>query len=115
MKLGVRIGILGDFEERLEEVCSRRKAINHSSQSRCDASQGTKERENSEEALTSNDVLEILDHTSSLVDIVETRDLDEPSDVVRDEFVVDDPFGELVPFVDVSGEQEKEKESENSQ
>jgi hypothetical protein len=31
--------------------------------------------------------------------------LDKPSNIVRDELVVDDPSGEFVPFIDVSDHQ----------
>ena len=34
-----------------------------------------------------------------LVDVIETRDLDEPADIVGIELVVDDPPSQLVPLI----------------
>ena len=47
---------------------------------------------------TADDVLERLYRTAGFVYIVQPRDLYEPPHVVREELVVYDPFGELVPF-----------------
>lgn len=52
--------------------------------------------------LTPHDVFECIHLTCGFVDFVQPRDLNEPSDVVRQELVVDDPFSQLVPFVQVS-------------
>jgi hypothetical protein len=47
---------------------------------------------------TVKDVGKSVDIPTFLVDAVETRNLNEPPYVVAVEFVVDDPFRELVPF-----------------
>lgn len=52
-----------------------------------------------EEKLTSYDIFKRLHRSIGLVDFVESRDLDKPANVVGEEFVVDHPFGQLVPFV----------------
>jgi len=44
------------------------------------------------------DVREGVDVATLLVNAVQTRYLDEPPNVVAKEFVVDNPFGELVPL-----------------
>jgi hypothetical protein len=53
--------------------------------------------------LTLDNVFEVLDETCSFVDFIQPWHLDEPSDIVRDELVVDYPFGEFIPFIKVSG------------
>jgi hypothetical protein len=52
--------------------------------------------------LTLDDILEIFDQAPAPEHLVQPRNLDEPSDVVRDELVVDDPFRELVPFLQIT-------------
>ena len=49
--------------------------------------------------LTSDDTFKVLHLTGHLVNVVQPRNLNQPSDIVRVEFVMDDPFSELVPFV----------------
>lgn len=49
--------------------------------------------------LTLDDLLEVVDGAGLLEDIVEAGDLDEPAHIVGEELVLDDPLGELVPFV----------------
>jgi hypothetical protein len=44
------------------------------------------------EALTGDQIFEGFDGSAPLVNIVEARDLDQPSDVVRKQLVVDHPF-----------------------
>jgi len=44
------------------------------------------------------DVRESVDVAALLVDAVQARYLDQPSNVVAEEFVVDNPFGKLVPL-----------------
>lgn len=43
--------------------------------------------------LTGNNILKGFDRTVGFIDFVQTRNLDQPSDVVGVEFVIDDPFG----------------------
>jgi hypothetical protein len=52
--------------------------------------------------LTLDNILKVLDQASTLEHLVQPWHLDEPADVVRDELVVDDPFRELVPFLQVT-------------
>ncbi len=56
-------------------------------------------RKRIEQGRTDNDILKGLDRSIRLVHVIQSRDLDEPSDVVRVELIVDDPLCELVPFV----------------
>lgn len=53
------------------------------------------------EGLTSDDVLKALDGAALFEEVVQSRNLDEPADVVREDLVVDDPFCELIPFIHV--------------
>jgi hypothetical protein len=46
-----------------------------------------------------DDLLKVLDRLGGLVDVVQTRDLDQPTDVRREQLVVDHPVGQLVPLV----------------
>ena len=55
-----------------------------------------------EAELTLDNVLERVDRAVLLVDVVQTRHLDEPAHVVRVETVVDNPARELVPLVRVA-------------
>jgi hypothetical protein len=48
---------------------------------------------------TPNDVLEGVNRTVLLVDIVQPGDLNQPTNVVREQLVVDDPLREFVPLV----------------
>ena len=52
--------------------------------------------------ITFHDVLEIINLPSALVHFVQSRYLDEPSNIVRDELIMNDPFRELVPLFYVS-------------
>lgn len=49
-----------------------------------------------------NDLLEIVHQAARLVDVKESRHLDEPANVIGKEFVVHDPGSELVPFIERS-------------
>lgn len=51
---------------------------------------------------TVDDLFEVVDVAALLEDVVESGDLNEPSDVVGEELVVDDPFGKLVPLAGVA-------------
>ena len=44
-------------------------------------------------------LLETVDQFVALVDVVESRDLDDPADVVGVHLVIDGPRGQLVPLV----------------
>jgi hypothetical protein len=46
-----------------------------------------------------DDILEVVDQAAGFEHLVQARHLNEPADVVRDELVVHDPLGELVPLV----------------
>ena len=48
---------------------------------------------------TYDNVFECFYGSVRLVNFVQTRNLDQPSHVVRIELVVDDPFRELIPFI----------------
>lgn len=50
---------------------------------------------------TPDDVFEIFDELGSLEYLVQTRYLDEPSNIVGNEVVPDHPFSEFVPFTQV--------------
>jgi hypothetical protein len=52
--------------------------------------------------LTPNDVTEVFDLLRSFEYFVQSRNLNEPSQIVREQFVVNNPFCKLVPLVDVS-------------
>jgi hypothetical protein len=47
---------------------------------------------------TANDLLERLDTARLLEHVVETRDLDQPANIVGEELILDDPLRELVPL-----------------
>lgn len=49
--------------------------------------------------LTLDDLLEVVDSAGLLEDVVKAGNLDEPTHVVGEELIFDDPFGELVPLV----------------
>ena len=51
---------------------------------------------------TPNYVLERIHRSVLLIDIVEARDLDEPTNIMGKYFVVYDPFSKLIPFVDIT-------------
>jgi len=57
--------------------------------------------------LTSNDLFEIFDSSTLLEDVVETRDLNKPTNVIREKFVFDDPLGKFVPLLRIPEECEK--------
>ena len=46
-----------------------------------------------------DDLFKVLDQFVALVDVKETRNLDDPPDVVRIHVVVDGPLGQLVPLL----------------
>lgn len=46
-----------------------------------------------------DDLLEVLDRLGSLVDVVQTGDLDQPTNVGRKQLVVDHPVGQLIPLI----------------
>lgn len=48
--------------------------------------------------LTLNNVLEGLDGPVCLIDIVQARHLNEPANIMREQLVPHDPFGELIPL-----------------
>jgi len=48
---------------------------------------------------TGHNVLERLNGTIRFIDFVEARYLDEPTNVMREKFVVHNPFCKFVPFV----------------
>ena len=48
--------------------------------------------------LTRHYLLERLDTTTLLEDVVQSRNLNQPSHIVREQFVLDDPLRELVPL-----------------
>lgn len=52
--------------------------------------------------LTLNNLCEVFHQAGLSIDVVETWDLNQPSNVMREEFIVDDPFGQLVPFCDAA-------------
>jgi poly-beta-hydroxyalkanoate depolymerase len=52
-----------------------------------------------EDTRTDDDVLVRLNGPIGFVDLVDSWNLDEPSHVVREELVIDDPFCELIPLV----------------
>ena len=93
VKLGMRGWIGGDLEERLEDIYCRQLL-----------SARSKSIEE-ERLLTPDDFFEIFDSSTLLEDVVQSRNLNEPSNIVRKEFVLDDPFRKLVPFfgITVSG------------
>jgi hypothetical protein len=47
-------------------------------------------------------LLKVLDQAASFEHLIQARHLDKPTDIVRDELVVDDPFRQLVPLVEVT-------------
>lgn len=49
-----------------------------------------------------NDLLEIVHQSTRFVDIKQTRDLNKPADVVREQLVVDNPGCKFVPLVNGS-------------
>jgi hypothetical protein len=52
---------------------------------------------------TVHNFLEVVHVPALFEDVVESRNLDEPADIVREKLVVDDPLRELVPFTGVAG------------
>lgn len=51
---------------------------------------------------TSDDILKSLYRSTLFVHVVESGYLDEPANIVRVQLVINDPFGQLVPFVERS-------------
>ena len=47
---------------------------------------------------TADDILKRPDRSISLVDFIQTRNLNEPPHIVREELVRNDPLGQIVPF-----------------
>lgn len=80
--------IFCDFEEGFEHVCASSACI----------PKPEEKVEGGRRCRTPNDILKRIDETAGFVHFVQARNLDEPSDIVRDELVMDDPFGEFVPF-----------------
>jgi hypothetical protein len=52
--------------------------------------------------LTLDDIFEVVDQFTGLEDFVQPRNLNKPSDIVRNELVVDDPSGQFIPLIDIS-------------
>ena len=48
--------------------------------------------------LTSDDILKVADQSATLVNIIESRNLNQPAHVGRKELVLHDPFSELIPL-----------------
>jgi hypothetical protein len=48
---------------------------------------------------TDDNFFECVDCTSLLVYLVQSRNLNEPANVVREQIIVDDPFRKLVPLI----------------
>lgn len=49
-----------------------------------------------------NHLLEVFHETGRLIHIEQTRHLNQPSDVRREELVVDDPSSKFVPFINIA-------------
>ena len=47
-----------------------------------------------------DDLLKVIHESRCFVHIIQTRNLNKPSDVGRKEFVVHDPGGKLIPFLE---------------
>jgi hypothetical protein len=52
-----------------------------------------------DETLTDDDLFESFYRASLLVDLIKSRDLDEPTNIVREQIMIDNPFRELVPLI----------------
>lgn len=52
------------------------------------------------EELTAQKIFKCVDRPICLVYFVDSRHLNQPADVVRIKLVIDDPFGQFIPFVD---------------
>lgn len=55
-----------------------------------------------EELRTADNILETVDQPLTLVNLIESRNLNQPSNIVRDEFIVDDPLCKIIPFMHVT-------------
>jgi len=55
-----------------------------------------------ERLLTPDDFFEIFHSSTLLENVIQSRDLNEPSNIVRKEFVLDNPFRKLVPFFGIT-------------
>ena len=51
---------------------------------------------------TSDDVFKVFHETILLKQVVKSRDLDQPADIVRKYLILDYPFCKFVPFIDVT-------------
>ncbi len=51
---------------------------------------------------TSNNILKGLDKSTLFVHVVQSGNLDEPPNVVGEQVIIHDPFGQFVPFVERS-------------
>lgn len=75
---------------------------------RLECKESVSARDNSDSVLTAqtrrtpHDITKVFNLLGALENLVQSRDLNEPSQVVRKQFMLHDPFGELVPLVDVS-------------
>lgn len=86
MKFRVSAWVFGDFEQRLEHICKRNQVWDQ-----LVLPPGIRE-------LTDNDILKGIDKSALLVHIIQPGYLNEPSYIVGVQFVVDDPFCQVVPF-----------------
>lgn len=86
VQFGMRSRVLRYFKERSKHICGAHafKALIF---------------ETVHWVLTDDNILELLNGTVRLVNVIQARNLNKPSDVVRKKLVVDNPSSELVPFV----------------
>lgn len=98
MKLRMGRGVLSYFKQGLENVLvtisvSRQGSL-HS---------------RTKELRTADNILETVDQPLTLVNFIQSRNLNQPSNIMRDELIVDDPFCKIIPFVHVAKKNDKLK------
>lgn len=54
------------------------------------------------ELRTADNILEAVDQPLPLVNFIQSRNLNQPSNIMGDELIVDDPFCKIIPFIHVT-------------
>jgi hypothetical protein len=85
VKLWVSPRVLCHLEQRLEKVYEELRTLSSL-------------RREANESLTLHYVFKVLDLPVLMINIIEAGYLDQPSDVGREDLILKDPFGKLIPF-----------------
>ena len=83
MEFRVGRGVFSNLEQRLEDIFNVSLGLTSNAE------------------LTPDNIFEIVHQSTAFEDLVYPRHLEEPSDIVRHQFMVDDPFSQFVPFTEI--------------